>query len=382
MIVTLTLASTQFGPRMLRTFIRDRGTQLTLGTFVATFVYAILALVTISPGDHGDFVPHISITVSLGLVLVDLGVLIYFIHHVATGIQLPQVIASIARDLSQAIDADSGRVAPCTNRPESGPTMAELTQRMHQPGCVALACTSGYVQYVRHEALVRVAADLDAVIHLHYRPGHFLHQGHPLASVWPAQATDEVARQLARANITGPHRTLTQDVAFAVDQLVEIALRALSPAVNDTFTAMTCVDWLGDSLCKIARRWQPDQVHRDATGHIRLITAPVSYDRLVERAFDKIRQSSRGVPAVMIRQLDALSKIMTETTQADQRQVLLDQAAMIQRANLESVPEQADRADVQRRYDNLLALHTHLAPQRPPQSAGTGTSVTSQDQLT
>jgi uncharacterized membrane protein len=218
-----------------------------------------------------------------------------------------------------------------------------------------------------------MAADLDAVIRLHYRPGHFLLQGQPLASVWPRRP--EVARQLTRANITGPHRTLTQDVAFAVDQLVEIALRALSPAINDTFTAMTCVDWLGDSLCKIARRWHPDQVHRDPTGHIRLITAPVSYDRLVERSFDKIRQSSRGVPAVMIRQLDALSKVMTETTQPEQRQVLLDQAAMIQRANLKSVPEQADRADVQRRYDDLLALYSRVTHRPDPDFTRADTSA-------
>src|SRR6266567_3748811 len=101
-IVTLTLASTQFGPRMLRNFIRDRGTQITLGTFVATFVYCVLALVSIGPGPHGDIVPHISITVSFVLVVVDLAVLIYFINHIATEIQLPQVIASIAEDLSEA----------------------------------------------------------------------------------------------------------------------------------------------------------------------------------------------------------------------------------------------------------------------------------------
>src|SRR6201987_3610979 len=95
-LLTLTLASTQFGPRMLRNFIRDRGTQVTLGTFVATFVYAVLALVSISPGAHGDFVPHLSITVTLALIAVDLAVLIYFIDHVAKSIQLPQVIASIA----------------------------------------------------------------------------------------------------------------------------------------------------------------------------------------------------------------------------------------------------------------------------------------------
>src|ERR1700733_6899663 len=107
-LVTLTLASTQFGPRMLRNFIRDRGTQLTLGTFVATFVYAVLVLVSIGPGPHGNFVPHIGVTTTLGLMVLELGVLIYFINHTATSIQLPQVIASIARDLSEAIDVQGG----------------------------------------------------------------------------------------------------------------------------------------------------------------------------------------------------------------------------------------------------------------------------------
>ncbi len=107
-IVTLTLASTQFGPRMLRNFIRDRGTQFTLGTFVATFVYATLVLISIGPGTRGqDFVPHLSITISVALVTLSMAVLIYFIHHIATSIQLPQVIASIAKDLSRAIDAES-----------------------------------------------------------------------------------------------------------------------------------------------------------------------------------------------------------------------------------------------------------------------------------
>ena len=107
-IVTLTLASTQFGPRMLRNFIRDRGTQFTLGTFVATFVYATLVLISIGPGTRGqDFVPHLSITIAVGLVTLSMAVLIYFIHHIATSIQLPQVIASIAKDLSRAIDAES-----------------------------------------------------------------------------------------------------------------------------------------------------------------------------------------------------------------------------------------------------------------------------------
>ncbi|HEY0807263.1 MAG TPA: DUF2254 domain-containing protein, partial [Pseudonocardiaceae bacterium] len=233
-IVTLTLASTQFGPRMLRNFIRDRGTQLTLGTFVATFVYCVLALVSISPGPHGDIVPHVSITVSFVLVLVNLAQLIYFINHIATEIQLPQVIASIAEDLSQAVgvQCDAAGLADI----ERGPALPDLLATMAELGGVIPTPSSGYLQFIRHHALVRVAASLDAVIHLPYRPGHFLVQGHPLAVVWPPEAAPQVAEHFQRTHVIGPYRTLSQDVSFGIDQLVEIALRALSPAVNDTFT--------------------------------------------------------------------------------------------------------------------------------------------------
>ncbi len=136
MIVTLTLASTQFGPRMLRTFIRDRGTQLTLGTFVATFFYAMLTLISIG----ATFVPHLSVTVTLALTAIDLGVLIYFIHHTATAIQLPEVIASVARDLTGAIDAEkaarrqrSARVLTLSTDPP--PTYC-------RPGSTGLAASS------------------------------------------------------------------------------------------------------------------------------------------------------------------------------------------------------------------------------------------------
>src|ERR1700684_1655745 len=293
-LVTLTLASTQFGPRMLRNFIRDGGTQLTLGTFVATFVYAVLVLVSIGPGSHGDFVPHIGVTVTLGLMVADLGVLIYFINHTATSIQLPQVIASIARDLSEAIDVQGGPDSQLglAGDKENGPSAAELLLRMQEGGGVVRAPASGYLQFIRHLSLVRFAAESDAVIALNYRPGHFLVQGHPFASVWPPEAAGRVSQALGRAHITGPHRTLTQDISFGVDQLVEIAIRALSPAVNDTFTALTCIDWLGDSLCKITGRWHPAVCHRDDAGEIRLITVPVSYERLVQRSFEKVRQAA------------------------------------------------------------------------------------------
>ena len=353
-IVALTLASTQFGPRMLRNFTRDRGTQVTLGTFVATFVFVVLALGSVSHGANGDFVPHLSITVALALVLVSLGVLIYFIHHVAKSIQLPEVIASIARDLAVAIEAEA--IAGTGNGHEAGPSVVELERRMVEAGAGVPAPRSGYLQFVAYDTLVGIAAEADAVIRLLYRPGHFVVQGLPLATVWPAEAADEITRSLERAHFTGPNRTLAQDLTFAIDQLVEIGIRALSPAVNDTFTALTCIDWLSDGLCKIGSRWNPTVVHRDRRGNVRVIAAEVHYSRFVERAFDKIRQASRGMPAVMIRQLDSLAKVMAYTTAEDQRAALMEQADMIVRSSDESVPEAGDRADVRRRYDAVCAV--------------------------
>src|SRR5271166_2803886 len=340
-LVTLTLASTQFGPRMLRNFIRDRGTQVTLGTFVATFVYSVLVLASIGTGSHGDFVPHIGVTVTFVLMVADLAVLIYFIHHTAISIQLPQVIASIAADLAEAIREQGGGSAEAR-------------------GSVLLAPASGYVQFIKHQSLVRLATKANAVISLDHRPGHFIVRGHRFATVWPPEAAPLVRQALGRAHVTGPYRTLSQDVSFGIDQLVEIALRALSAAVNDTFTALTCIDWLGENLCKIVTGWHPARVYRDAKGFIRVIAAEPSYDRLMQRSFEKIRQSSLGMPAVMIRMLEALARIMAETTSEGQRRVLLEQAAMINRACERSVPEASDRADIQRRYEAILTMESRM----------------------
>ena len=243
-LVTLTLASTQFGPRMLRNFIRDRGTQVTLGTFVATFVYSVLVLGSVGTGSHGDFVPHISVTTTIALMVIDMAVLIYFIHHTAISIQLPQVIASIAADLTEAIKEQGS--GPARTGPEAGPAAVELLSRTEKGGAVLFAPVSGYVQFIRQQNLVRLAARADAVISLEHRPGHFIVRGHRFATVWPPEAAPLVRQAMSRAHIIGPHRTLTQDVSFGIDQLVEIALRALSPAVNDHLH--------GDDLHRLAGR--------------------------------------------------------------------------------------------------------------------------------
>jgi uncharacterized membrane protein len=363
-ILALTLASQQFGPRMLRTFIRDVGTQLTLGIFVASFVYAVLTLGSITQGgSRGAFVPHIGITVSEALMVVDIAVLIYFIHHIAVTIQLPEVIARIAGDLGQAIDESFP--APVVTEPgateesvTSGMSASEAIVLLDEAGVTVPATRSGYLQFVGFGTLLAIAERTDAVIRLVNRPGHFVLAGRPLALVWPPRQAGEVARALERAHITGPQRTLAQDPVFPIDQLAEIAIRALSPAVNDTFTALTCIDWLADGLCNISGRALAEGVYRDRHGMIRLIEFDPSYARMVNRAFDKIRQAARGMPAVLIRLMDALAHITEYTVSAEQRRVLQRQVEMVRRSGSETIAEPEDLADLgvrYRRWENVAA---------------------------
>src|ERR1700761_5000401 len=361
-IVALTLASTQFGPRMLRNFVRDPGTQVSLGTFVASFCYAMVALVSVGGGPHGDFVPHLSITVTFMLTLADVAVLIFFLNHIATMIQLPVVIARIAGTLNDEIVAlDRGSsFGVGTAR---GPTHEELLTLLADSGAPIRTPRSGYLQVIRHDILLKIAVKADAVVQLPYRPGHFVVAGQVIALVWPPEAAPAVAERLALGHVSGAYRTLPQDISFGFDQLVEIALRALSPAVNDTFTGMTCVDWIGDCLCRISTSWRPHRIRRDAEGNIRVIAFQPDFERLVERTFDTIRQAAVGMPAIMIRQLDALAKIMEQTPDRALQTPLIRQAEAIQQSSLATVPDPSDRDDVTVRYEAVLALaHPTVTP--------------------
>lgn len=355
-IVALTLASQQFGPRMLRNFIRDLGTQLSLATFVATFAYSILTLGVIGGGRQPDtFVPQISVTIALGLVFANVFVLIYFIHHITVSIQLPVVISSIARSLSDAINIQfpDARVTRPQQTFSTGRSSEQLQVLLSLEGSEVTATKNGYLQFVGYQRLLALATKHDAVVQLLHRPGHFVTHGLPLARVWPPGAAPEMLAALTRAHVTGPHRTLDQDAVFAIDQLVEIAIRALSPAVNDTFTALTCIDWLADGLCTASERELPEPVRRDRNGAIRVIEPGPSYPRMVNRAYDKIRQAGATMPAVAIRLLESLAKVLAYTAHADQRVVLLRQADMTWRACQHSVTEPDDLEEIRRRHEHL-----------------------------
>jgi uncharacterized membrane protein len=345
-IVALSLASSQFGPRLLRNFMRDRANQFVLGTFIATFIYCLLVLRTVRISGE-EFVPHVSVTVGIGLSLLSLAVLIYFIHHIASSIQAPSVIAAVANDLHGAIErimsSDAGESEAAVPLPAENRSAVQSTK-------------SGYVQAIDVEALVKLASVRDAVLQLRHRAGNFVTIGDDIAFVSPAVAVDgETAQEVEAAFILGDVRTLEQDIEFAIEQLVEVAVRALSPGINDPFTAMSCVDRLGAALCLIESKSFPPPVFVDGSGGLRIVQKPMTFEGVVDASFNQIRQHAIGNVAVTLRLLEALAAAGRCARRENERQVLRRHAEMLRRG-FDKVPEANDRADLEKRYEKVIAV--------------------------
>ena len=365
-IVSLTLASSQFGPRLTRNFISDKGNQLVLGAFVATFVYCLLVLRTVRGGDGSEFVPHFSITLSLVLALVDIGVLIYFIHHVATMIQAPHIIALIARDLEESIEhlfheqLGQNKTTPHRSEPEQ-----DIPGDFARRARAVTANHEGYLQVIDTEGLMRLAVQNDLLIVLRYRPDSFIVRGSKIMEVWPPErVSQELISELGETFILGPARTPMQDVEFAVRQLVEIAVRALSPGINDPFTAMTCVDRLGAALCRLADHDTPSPYRYDAENKLRVVADVVTFAGVTDAAFNQIRQYGRSNAAVTIRLLEMIAVIAEWAQRKEHRAALRRQALMIKRGSETALPEEKDRKEVEQRYRTALQALTGSDEQR------------------
>jgi uncharacterized membrane protein len=212
---------------------------------------------------------------------------------------------------------------------------------------------SGYMQYLDHGALVAAARDAGALVVLRFRPGQFVLRGEPLASVVPASQGSKLEAAIDRHVGIGRHRTLTQDSEFGIAQVVEIAIRALSPAVNDTFTGVACVDWVADALLTLAEKPPLEGNWFDARGELRVWMPAVRIERLVKLAFDQIRQASTTTPAVLIRQLDVIRRLGPRMSEAARR-ALAEQADAIRDGAAGLVP--LDRRDLDAAYERTRGV--------------------------
>lgn len=352
-MVALSFASSELGPRLLRNFMKDRGNQVVLGTFIATFVYCLLVLRTVSEPPEA-FVPHFGVTVGLVLALASLVVLMYFIHHVARTLQADYIISVVAHELDHAIEhmypGGMGEDAPPERIPEMKESEGEL--RKQRPARVCLPA-SGYVHALDVDLLMKLATKHDLIVRILSRPGRYVHDGTPVAEVWPAANLNEaIEKKVKSAFLLGRTRTSQQDVEFAINQLVEVAARALSPGINDPFTAMTCIDRLTTALLHLMRRDFPPRFRVDGGGSLRVIADRPDFAGIVDAAFHQIRQSGANMPAVAIRLLESLSLLLEHSTTGHHRRALERHVELVRRAGMRESDERSDREDMEERVEN------------------------------
>jgi uncharacterized membrane protein len=324
-LLVLSMVATLFGPRLLYRFLQDWVTQFTIGLFMATFVYLCLVFLVTHADSQSSFIPQISLITSWVLVVLSFGFLVYYSHRVASSIQNPDMIGAIVDDLYVA--AGGAHVSGAGEGTGAVPD-DDAILRQAETGAIVPCPKSGYLQHVDHVSLVAAAGAADAVIVLRFRPGQFVLRGEPLAAIVSRGNARGLEAAVDRGIRIGRHRTLTQDCEFGIAQVVEIAIRALSPAVNDTFTGVACVDWLADALLTLAERPPLEGNWYDTGSTLRVWMPPVRLERLVKLAFDQIRQASTTTPAVLIRQLEAIRLLAPRLPDAC-RQELSEQADAI-----------------------------------------------------
>jgi uncharacterized membrane protein len=357
-IAALAMAGSQFGPRLLRSFMADKGNQTVLGTFISTFIYCLIVLRTIRDDSDVVFVPDKAVTFGIILALFSFGILIYFFHHVSSSMQAEHVVNILYRELIAEID----RTFPPMSQAEHGPVESKALEGREGPHAIAgglhvmvHATESGYLRALDAQSLLSLATERNVVIRVQYRPGDFVFEKNPITIVEGRDRLDEPAqKRIRRAFAVGEYRSLEQDVEFPIQQLVDMALRALSPSLNDPYTAVNCIDRLGAAICHLCDRQTPPPRWYDKDGRLRLILDVPTYEGIVDAAFNQIRQSAADNIAASIRLLEALQAIAVVTSGPKQRKVIRRHAEMIHHACQKALTEQKDRDDIEERFREVL----------------------------
>ena len=367
MVVALTVSSQHYGPRLLNNFMRDRVAQAVLGTFTATFAYCLLVLRTVQgDGDgYAVFVPHLSVTIAVVITLFSVGMLIYYVHHVASSMHVSQITASVARDLEGAID----RMYP--EQFGGGAEWSAVDVPGIPEGAANVAAeTAGYVQEIADSSVMAAAVEHRVTVWLIARPGDFVTREAALAAVHPVpQDMEAFARRIRDVYVLGTDRTSQQDAAFAINQLVEVALRALSPGVNEPFTATTCIDRLGQGLARLAARRIPRAVRVDDQQQVRVVACPQTFVVLLELAFEPIATYSDRNRIVVQRLFATLAMLAGVTRRTEDLEAIARMAEFVHSSAIGRMHDDAQRADLTQRRNAVLravaqALDPAVAPRR------------------
>ncbi len=352
-LVALTLASSQFGPRLLQNFMHDKLNQVVLGTYISTFVYCLLVLRSVKSEEDLEFVPNISVLVAIILALGNIFLLIIYIHHISVGIQADKVIADISQSITKSVKTlfpeEIGDPLPQTE-------FNLEAQMKHLPYCEKVcAISSGYLQAVDTDSILDIAVKHNLLLRLTNRPGDYLVEGKTFMEVYGYEKVDEkVISSIQDAVIMGVTRTLPQDAEFAIHQMVEIAARALSPGINDPYTAISCIDNLTATLCKLTKATFPSPFRLDEQQTVRVVAKPLTFSGMMDAAFNQIRQFATGSPAVLIRLMDAFITIKEFARTEEQTTAVMRHADMVLNTGKACLDEKNDQEDLRLRYELMF----------------------------
>ena len=295
--------------------------------------------------------PQITILTSVALVFVSFCYLVVYNHQIALAIQTNNVLARIVENLSEAIGELSQHAPSSAQAGEKNNDVEAIRSQCVAEGYALKTTTSGYVQTIDHERVMGAAGECSAIVSFAFRPGEFVLEGEALAHVIPTAHAEKLTPLIHEAVRIGQHRTLEQDVEFAFAQLSEIAIRALSPAINDTYTVLSSIDWLGDALRMFSAFPASDGAWRTGVGQIRLLTPPLLFSRVVSTAFDLILHAGGENPAVMIRLLQTCARLGPQLRDNEQRRVLRDEIAAVRElASSRSASTGMDKSAVEEAY--------------------------------
>ena len=363
-MVAVTSAAGQYGPRLIGNFMRDRANQITLGTFTSTFVYCLLILRVARTGDASgvenavtEFVPNVSLLVAMVLTMLSVGVMIFFIHHIPETLNVGNITGQVGRklreDIKKMFPENIGESdANDDENPDEG--FSEESFKFKDSFAVK-SSAEGYIQAVHEETLLQWASENDAIIRLQYRPGDFAIKGKTLIHVWTkdggAMDLDDNALKLLRGTYAmGQDRSAHQNILFLADELVEILARALSPGINDPFTAINCINWFHSAITTLMNVKPPSPYRRDERGDVRLIAHPVSFERFVSVICDQSRPYIASDRNAAIKMLTILTELAAEARTSQQQSILSGQIEKLRHAIGDKITSKIDHEELEARF--------------------------------
>jgi uncharacterized membrane protein len=353
-LVALTLASSQFGPRLIKNFMYVKLNQVVLGSYVATYLYCLLVLNSIKDSSDYTFIPSISILVAIFAAMANIVLLIVFIHQIAVSIQADKVISDIsdfiANQLETLFPEKMGEEEVSEEKIDISTAISAYQMQVS-----IKSPKSGYLQYISSDVLLGLVSEQGSLLTMHYRPGSYLVKGIEIAelrthSEWEQEKIEMLLNQF----VIGKTKTPQQDLEYSIHQMVEIASRALSPGVNDPYTAIACIDNLTSTMSYLAQAKFPSKYRLDEEGNLRVIANALDFEGVLNAAFNQIRQFSAGSTAVIIRLMEALIIIQEFTKTEGHKKAVIKHAKMVLFIGEQTVKEKNDIEDLKERAKIVL----------------------------